>query len=245
MPRSWAGTPTRWPSSWSSCCRWPPGVSALDVGCGPGTVTGLLAAALGADHVIAVDPSAQFVEAARARCPGVDVRQAVAESLPFPTDAVDVAVAQLVVHFMTDSMVGLREMARVVVPGGVVAASVWDHAGGRGPLSPFWRGVQAVSPPNQETGEGHLPGAREGELVRLFREAGLRDVVGAEATVTQRYASFEDWWTPYTLGVGTAGDHLARLSPAARKELEAVCRRLLPPAPFEIEATAWVALGAP
>ena len=70
----------------------------------------------------------------------MDVRRSAAEQLPFPDDAFDAAMAQLVVHFMADPVAGLREMGRVTRPGGVVAACVWDHAGGRGPLTAFWSG---------------------------------------------------------------------------------------------------------
>ena len=110
------------------------GMRALDVGCGPGALTSVLVDRVGADQVSAVDPSPPFVEAVRARYPGVTVLQASAESLPFPDRAFDAAIAQLVVHFMADPVAGLAEMARVTRPGGVVAASVWDHAGGLGPL---------------------------------------------------------------------------------------------------------------
>ena len=100
----------------------------LDVGCGPGALTARLVARLGAGQVAAVDPSEPFVAAARTRLPGVDVRVATAESLPFDDDAFDAVLAQLVVHFMADPVAGLAEMARVARPGGTVAACVWDHA---------------------------------------------------------------------------------------------------------------------
>ena len=111
-----------------------PGQRALDVGCGPGTLTALLVHELGPDAVQAVDPSEPFVAATRARFPEVDVRAGVAEALPFDDDSVDLALAQLVVHFMSDPVAGLSEMRRVTRPGGTVAACVWDHAGGSGPL---------------------------------------------------------------------------------------------------------------
>ena len=115
-----------------------PGQRAIDVGCGPGSLTTELAGRLGPAAVAAVDPSPPFVAAARLRHPGVDVREAPAEALPFADDLFDAALAQLVVHFMADPVAGLREMARVTRLGGVVAACVWDFAGGRGPLGPFW-----------------------------------------------------------------------------------------------------------
>src|SRR5690348_4038985 len=86
-----------------------PGGRALDVGCGPGVLTAELVARLGPDRVTAADPSASFVAAARERLPGVEVVEAVAEDLPFADGAFDAALAQLVVHFMTDAVAGLRE----------------------------------------------------------------------------------------------------------------------------------------
>src|SRR5579864_9101389 len=112
---------------------------ALDVGCGPGALSAELVRRLGS--ICAVDPSEPFVAAAQDRLPEADVRHASAEELPFDDDSFDVTLAQLVVQFMTDPVAGLREMARVTRPGGVVGACVWDHAGGKGPLTAFWQAV--------------------------------------------------------------------------------------------------------
>ena len=147
------------------------GQSALDVGCGPGALTAGLVDRLGADAVCAVDPSAPFVSANHDRHPTVDVRQASAEQLPFDDDRFDVVVAQLVVHFMTDPVAGLTEMRHVVRPGGVVAASVWDHAGERSPIADFWHVALDLDPAAH--GEADLNGAREGHLAELFGAAGL------------------------------------------------------------------------
>src|SRR5688572_19161989 len=89
------------------------GQRVLDVGCGPGALTAELVRRVGAPNVAAVDPSEPFVTAARERQPGVDVRLAPAEDLPFEDDAFDAALAQLVVHFMDDPVAGLKEMRRV------------------------------------------------------------------------------------------------------------------------------------
>jgi SAM-dependent methyltransferase len=213
------------------------GQRALDVGCGPGGLTAQLVDRLGAHAVSAVDPSAAFVAALRARLPGVDVRSAAAEQLPFPDDSFDLALAQLVVHFMADPVAGLSEMARVTRPGGVVAACVWDHASGGGPLATFWRAVLDIDP--QARDESRLPGAREGHLAELCRAALLKDVQPLSLTVKVRFATFDDWWEPYTLGVGPAGAHVARLDEAQRDGLRDRCRWLLPPPPFEIAASAW------
>ncbi len=213
------------------------GQRALDVGCGPGALTAQLVKHLGAGAVAAIDPSASFVEAARARFPEVDVRPGTAERIPFADDDFDLALAQLVVHFMADPVAGLREMARVTRPGGVVATCVWDHAGGGGPLSMFWQAVHDVDPGAPD--EAGLAGAREGHLVELCEAAGLQDVEPSTLTVPVRFATFADWWEPFTLGVGPAGGYVARLDGPRRAALRERCAQRLPPAPFEIRASAW------
>jgi SAM-dependent methyltransferase len=215
------------------------GARALDVGCGPGALTVRLAQRLGAARVTAVDPSASFVAAARRRCPGVVVQQAAAERLPLADGSVDVALAQLVVHFMADPVAGLAEMARVTRPGGVVAACVWDFAGGGSPLTTFWSTVRELDPGVED--ESGRAGASEGQLVELFRDAGLDAVEPGKLTVTVPYGSFDEWWHPYTLGVGPAGDYVAKLDPPARDALAARCRERLPEGSFEIHAAAWAA----
>src|SRR4029078_12426030 len=100
-------------------------------------LTAELVTRVGAGSVAAVDPSPSFVEANRERHPVVGVRQAAAEELPFADEPFDAALAQLVVHFMRDPVAGLREMARVVRPAGVVAAGVWDHGEGAHVLNTY------------------------------------------------------------------------------------------------------------
>src|SRR5215468_3211839 len=146
------------------------GQRVLDVGCGPGVLAARLVDRCGTEGVVAVDPSEPFVEAARARLPGVDVRRATAEDLPFADDTFDLCLAQLVVHFMADPVAGLREMGRVARPGGLVSASVWDHTTGTGPLSPFWRAARDLDP--AAPGEADLAGSREGHLAELAENAG-------------------------------------------------------------------------
>jgi ubiquinone/menaquinone biosynthesis C-methylase UbiE len=216
-----------------------PGDRALDVGCGPGALTAELVRRLGADAVTAVDPSASFVSAARERFPAVDVHRASAESLPFADDAFDVAAAQLVVHFMADPVAGLAEMARVTRPGGVVAACVWDHAGGGSPLSVFWQAVHDTAP--SAPGEAQLAGARQGHLTELFEAAGLDHVEAGLVSVVVEFAGFEEWWEPYTFGVGPAGAHVAGLDESGVAALRARCTELLPPGPFGQRASAWSA----
>lgn len=223
------------------------GVSAarkvLDVGCGPGALTSHLLHDLGfgTDAVSAIDPSDHFVNAARRRHPDVDVRHGSAEDLPFGDGVFDVTAAQLVVHFMADPVAGIGEMRRVTRDDGIVAACVWDHEGGGGPLDVFWRAAAALEP--DVMGEAGLAGARAGHLAALFREAELDDVEDTTLSVVVEHATFEEWWQPYTLGVGPAGAHVARLTDDQRVELRDLCRVMLPAAPFALTARAWAARG--
>ena len=217
------------------------GMRVLDVGCGPGALTAVLVDRLGTSAVAGVDPSEPFVAAARERLPDVDIRQAPAEALPFDDDSFDAALAQLVVHFMRDAPAGAAEMVRVTRPGGPVAVCVWDHGGGRGPLSLFWEAVAEVDPGARD--EAGLVGSTDGQLVELLASAGLADVEGGELTVTRAYSSFEDWWEPYTLGVGPAGDYVRTIDDATRDRVVAACRSRLPAGEFTLDATCWAARG--
>jgi SAM-dependent methyltransferase len=219
-----------------------PGQRVLDVGCGPGSLTAELVARVGAEHVAAIDPSEPFVAAARARNPGVDIRRASAEDVPFADRAFDAALAQLVVHFMRDPVGGLREMARVTRPGGVVAACVWDYGGDRGPLGPYWAAARELDPDVDD--ESGRAGARAGHLAQLFREAGLEDVRDDDLTVSRTFPSFADWFVTFTRGVGPAGGFYASLDAPRRARLEARCREWLPAGSFTLTAHAWAARGS-
>jgi SAM-dependent methyltransferase len=191
--------------------------------------------------VSAVDPSESFVAAARERHPDVRVERASAEQLPFADDAFDAALAQLVVHFMSDPSAGVAEMRRVTRRDGVVAACVWDHAGGQGPLSAFWDVARELDPDVAD--ESRLVGAREGDLTRLFASAGLREVEETALSVSLAHPTFEDWWEPFTFGVGPAGAYVAALDPEGQANLRERCREALPDAPFVLTARAWTAHG--
>lgn len=213
----------------------------LDVGCGPGALTAELVGRLGADCVSAVDPSEVFVLAARARHPGVSVQRASAEQLPFPDQTFDATLAQLVVHFMANPANGLSEMTRVTRRGGVVAACVWDHAAGQGPLGSFWEAARELDPGVQD--ESQLVGARAGDLARLLHDIGLSEIEETALSVDVEHRSFDEWWEPFTLGVGPAGAYTVGLDAARRAHLRERCRDVLPTGPFVLRARAWAARG--
>jgi hypothetical protein len=132
-------------------------------------------------------------------------------------------------------------MARVTRPGGVVAASVWDHGGGNGPLSLFWDAARELEPGVHD--ESQMAGARAGHLTELFEAAGLREVTETSLAADLQHATFEEWWQPFVLGVGPAGQYAAGLDPERLAGLRDACRRRLPGVPFVITARAWAARG--
>ena len=217
------------------------GQRVLDVGCGPGALTAELVNRLGAAAVSAVDPSEPFVAAAEERHLGVYVRRAAAERLPFQDAEFDATLAQLVVHLMENPSVGVDELVRVTRKHGVVAASVWDYAGGRGPVSVLWDAARELDP--EVVDESQLAGVREGHLAELFDAAGLQEVEEAAHSIRVEHSSFEEWWEPFTLGVGPAGSYVAWLDPARQARLRERCREKLPTAPFRLTAHAWAARG--
>jgi len=217
------------------------GQTALDVGCGTGALTQVLVDRLGGDRVSATDPSQSFLAVMRERLPEVDVRQGRAEDLPFEDDHFAVVLAQLVVHFMADPVRGLREMARVARPGGLVAVNVWDHAGGSGPLAVFWAAARAADP--NVADESDLPGVRQGHLQELFAAADLTDVTATALTIEVPYESFDAWWYPFTLGVGPAGVYVAGLDAGARDALRERCRTLIINGADVTTASAWTVVA--
>ena len=220
------------------------GQTALDVGCGPDALTGELVRRLGAGSVWAIDPSEPFVEACARRHPGVDVRLGRAEDLPYPDGRFDAALAELVLHFVSDAPAAAREMRRVVRPGGAVAACVWDFAGGMRMLRLFWDAALSVDPiaPDEAT---TLRFGRDGEIGELFAEAGLGEIVTGALDVEASYEGFDDFWLPFLTGAGPAGSFCASLDSERQAALREDLRARLgsPEGPFTLPARAWYAVG--
>jgi len=219
------------------------GMRVLDVGCGPGGLTHELVARTGAERVAAIDPAPQFAEACRERHPGADVRVGPAEELPWEDGSFDATLAQLVIAFMRDPDRGVREMARVTRPGGVVAACMWDlHESGMTMLNTFWSAVREIVP--DAGGEHRRPGTARGDIAAHLERAGLQDVEDGDVGARAEYAGFDDFWNPFTFAVGPAGQFLRTLDPERQAAVREGCRRALPAdGPFALDARAWFARG--
>lgn len=222
------------------------GQRALDVGCGPGALTAELCQVVGSDGVAAIDPTAPFVEACAQRLPGVDVRLATAEELPFPDDSFDVTLSQLVVNFMSDAPAGVREMRRVTRPGGTVAAAVWDYAGEMTLLRRFWDAAVALDAGAVKSDEGRsMPYCTPDELERLWRDTGLQDPAVSALVVEAEYRDFDDLWQALEHGSGPSTAYASSLAAERRAELRDELRRRLgvPEGPFRLTARAWSVVG--
>ena len=224
-----------------------PGMRVLDVGCGPGALTSVLADRLGPEGVVAADPSEPFVEACRRALPGVEVVSAGGERLPFANDSFDASLSQLVVNFMQEPEAGVSEMRRVTRPGGLVTGCVWDFAGGMTLLRTFWRAAREVDPERAATMDEAVRFREfdKGGLAALWRAAGLDRVRVEPLVVSASYTGFEDLWSPLPAGVGPAGAFCAALDEKRRAALhDALHRRLeVRHGGFELSARAWAVAG--
>jgi SAM-dependent methyltransferase len=221
-----------------------PGQRALDVGCGPGALTQVLATGLGAAHVAAADPSESFVAACSERVPGADVRRAVAADLPWIDATFDLVVSQLVLNFLPDPEAGVTEMLRVVRPGGVIAACTWDYADGMTMLRTFWDAARDVDPESPDEA-GTMRFTSERELAELWEHAGLTDTRTRSLEVSTAYADFDDYWQPFMLGVGPGGAYAASLDADRLARVQDGCFRRLgsPEGPFTLTARAVAVSG--
>ena len=138
-------------------------------------------------------------------------------------------------------------MKRVTKSKGTIAAAVWDYGEGMEMLRAFWDEAVALMPANAARDERNMPLCRRGDLVALWREADLGDVVEEALTVETPFASFEDFWTPFLEKQGPAGAYASSLAPADREALRLRLRRRLlgdgPDKAVVMHARAWAVRG--
>jgi len=212
-----------------------PSDRVLDVGAGTGALTAELIAR-GAE-VAAADPSPEFVAVLRERFPHLEVEEAPAESLPFGTGVFDVALAQLVVAFMSDAPAAVAEMARVARR---VAVCMWGVAE-VDMFAAIERAAEAIGA--TRGGEPRRYRTRS-EIHDLLAPHG--DLESAELDVTAGYRDFADFWQAMDRGVGPAGQWLASLDAEQRERAHDELFRQLgsPGGPFELRARAYAAAVA-
>jgi SAM-dependent methyltransferase len=227
----------------------PPDQNWLDVGCGTGALTELILQQARPRSVKGMDPSAGFVEHARAHVN--DSRAAFevadAQSLPLETGRFDAAVAGLVLNFVPEPALAVSEMARAVRPRGVVAAYVWDYAGKMELMRYFWDAAVALDQAAFELDEGRrFPLCQPAPLTALFTQAGLREVEVRPIDIPTRFHDFDDYWTPFLGGQAPAPGYTMSLSEERRGALRDRIRAKLPVATngtISLIARAWAVRG--
>ena len=220
------------------------GQRALDLGCGPGSLTTELVERLGAEAVSACDPSPSFVAACGERHPGVEVRAGRAEEIPFDSDRFDIAASQLVLHFVTDPLAAARELRRVVRPGGAIGACVWDFDDGMEMLRAFWDAALELDPDAPDEART-LRFSRRGEIVDLFAEAGLIDIDETTLEAETTYGDFDELWAGFCAGIGPAGAYCTSLDADGQERLRRLLRTRLgsPTGSFTLRALARSTVG--
>ena len=172
-----------------------PGQRVLDVACGTGVVARRAAALVGpAGRVVGLDLNAGMLAVARAADPAgaVEWREGDALVLPFADGSFDVVCCQHGLMFFPDRVRGLREMRRVLAPGGRVVVSTW----GRLADSPGYAAISAALARHVSEQASRLPPfalSDRGELTGLLSAAGFADVEATTGQITLRFPSAEEF----------------------------------------------------
>ena len=227
----------------------PAGLRWLDVGCGTGALTAAVLRIGDPAEVLGVDPSDGFVAHARQEIGDPRARFTVgdARALPFPDGRFDAAVSGLVLNFVPEPEVAVAELARVVRPGGVAGAYLWDYAVGMQMIRRFWDAATALDPAAAELDEGRRFALCRPEPLRtLWTGAGLTDVEVEPVEVPTRFRDLEDYWAPFLGGQGPAPGYVSTLGDERRAALHALLGERLPVAAdgsITLSARAWAVRG--
>lgn len=225
------------------------GDRVIDIGTGTGSLASAVAATRPTSEIIGIDPSQGFIQfAAKQQNAGrISFEVGDAQALRFGDASFDQAMALLVMNFIPDHEKALSEMRRVTRAQGVVSACVWDYNDGMQMLRFFWDEVVALDPAAAPKDERHMKLSREGQLGQLWRKGGLANVQEQPITVSQSFASFDDYWAPFLTGAGPGGAYVVSLTEPRRRELETRLRKRLldgrDEGAFTLQARVWCVRG--
>jgi SAM-dependent methyltransferase len=227
----------------ASGARW------LDVGCGTGALTGAILESTTPREVVGVDPAADYVELARTFIKDRRCRFLVgdAQALPAELSGFDAVVSGLMINVVPDPAAALGEMRRVTCAGGTVGAYVWDFAKGMQIFRCMWDAARALDPAATELDQGvRYTLCRPDRLRDLFAGAGLHGVAVQEVDIPTVFADFDDYWTPFLSGEGTAPGYVMSLGEERRTELRERIRAAMPvraDGSIHLNARAWFVRG--
>lgn len=227
----------------------PAGRRWLDVGCGTGALCAAILDCCEPAALTGVEPSQGFLATARQNLAGrARLEPGEASRLPLDDASVDVVVSGLVLNFVAEPHAALREMKRVLAPGGTIAAYVWDYAGKMALMRHFWDEAAALDPQAAALDEGRRFALCTPEaLAALFGAAGLRAIETAAIDIPTPFRDFDDCWQPFLGGQGPAPAYAMALDEAARNRLRDRLRERLPresDGSIALTARAWAVRGA-
>ncbi len=227
----------------------PPDTAWLDIGCGTGVLSAAIIDNCAPRRVAGLDPSEAFVEAARRNVGDrrFECAQGNGEALPYEDGAFSTAVSGLVLNFVGDKDRAVAEMVRVVKPGGIVALYVWDYAGHMQIMRYFFDAATELDEGARKFDDGiNAPVCRPEPLSRLFEAARLTGIEVDALDIPAAFENFDDYWTPFLGGTGSAPKYCTSLSPEAQERLRDKLRDRLPTGPdgeILLAVRAWAVKG--
>jgi ubiquinone/menaquinone biosynthesis C-methylase UbiE len=216
----------------------------LDVGSGTGALSQTILELANPQKLKGMDRSKDYVEFARTQVndPRVEFEVGNAQTLPVESEMFDVVVSGLVMNFVPQPDQMVREMARAVRAGGMVALYVWDYAGKMQMLRHFWNAAAALDPAARELDEGwRFSICNPNSLKYLFEHANLSQVEIRPIDISADFKNFEDFWSPFLGGQGPAPGYIASLDEKRRAQLR---ERIYSSLPFALDGTIPLVLRA-
>jgi SAM-dependent methyltransferase len=221
--------------------------SWIDIGCGTGGLTELISTTCEPSSILGVDTAEGFIEVARTRVKNAGFRVGSADNLDIPSDSLDYAVSGLVLNFVPDAQAALAEMARVVLPGGSVALYVWDYAGHMQIMRYFFDTAILFDTRSAEFDDGiKAPICRPLALEEAFVTTGLTNISVIPLDITTPFDNFDDYWSPFLGGVGSAPKYCVSLEESVRNKIKVAIKEKLPTGPegeILLAARAWAVKG--
>ena len=227
------------------------GERVLDVGCGTGSLTFAIAERAKPKTVCGLDTAVSYIERAKEtnRDPSIKFRVGDACALPFPDRSFDRVLSLIVLHFVPQAELAIKEMCRVACPAATVAAAVWDARGGFVAQRMFFDTAAVLDPKADEFRARQFtrPMSRPGELKAALSDAGLQEVQQTTIMTRMEFASFDDYWKPFLGRQAAAASYVATLSTARLSELREHVRRAYldgeSDGPRSYAAIAWAVKG--
>ena len=225
----------------------PIGKSWIDIGCGTGGLTEWIARTCRPGSIVGIDTAESFIEIAQARVKNAKFRVGSADNLDIPSDSIDYAVSGLLLNFVPNAQAALAEMARVVQPRGSVALYVWDYAGHMQIMRYFFDTAILFDARAAEFDDGlKAPICRPLALKEAFEAIGLTNISVEALDITTPFDNFDDYWSPFLGGVGSAPKYCAALDETVRNKIKVAIKEKLPTGPdgeILLAARAWAIKG--